>query len=333
MEGNSLYKSAQKETKEELVLRPKYLKDFIGQEKLKKNFEVFLGSAKKRVEVLDHVLLYGPAGLGKTTLALIIANEMGSKMRFINGPSIEKSGDLVAVLASLDPGDILFIDEIHRLPVTVEEILYQAMEDFELSIVIKQNEESRVLNLSLPPFTLIGATTRPSNLSSPLLSRFGINQKLDFYDISSLAKIVKRSAKIYGLGIDDKAAIEVSKRSRGTPRIANKLLKRVRDFVLFKNLSSISFEATLEAFRTLGVDDLGLDELDVNYLKILITRFSGGPVGISSLANSLGEDKENLEDIYEPYLLYMGLINRTPKGRVACKKAYLHLGFSNNYEQ
>lgn len=332
MEGNSLYKSAQKETKDELVLRPKYLKDYIGQEKLKKNFEVFLGSAKKREEVLDHVLLYGPAGLGKTTLALIIANEMGSKMRFINGPSIEKSGDLVAVLASLEPGDILFIDEIHRLPVTVEEILYQAMEDFELSIVIKQNEESRVLNLSLPPFTLIGATTRPSNLSSPLLSRFGISQKLDFYDISSLVKIVKRSAKIYGLGIDEKAAIEVSKRSRGTPRIANKLLKRVRDFVLFKNLSSISFEATLEAFRTLGVDDLGLDELDVNYLKILITRFSGGPVGISSLANSLGEDKENLEEIYEPYLLYMGLINRTPKGRVASKKAYLHLGFSNNYE-
>ncbi len=309
----------------ELSLRPQTLREYIGQSQGKSNLAVFLGAAKKRKEPLDHVLLYGPPGLGKTTLAYVIANEMGGKIRLINGPSIEKAGDLAAVLSELEPGDILFIDEIHRLPRVVEEVLYGAMEDFTLSVLISQNGTSHVLNMPLPPFTLVGATTRSGDLSSPLRARFGISMKLDFYSEEEISEIVKRTSKVYGTPIEEKAVELIAKRSRGTPRIANRLFKRIRDFASFHEEEKISYARCKEGLEALKIDELGLDEVDIRYLSAIIERFHGGPVGLESIASAIGEEVTNLEDVYEPYLVMMGMVNRTPRGRVATEKAYSHL--------
>lgn len=310
---------------EETSLRPLTLDDYIGQKDLKKNLRVFIGAALHRDECLDHVLFYGPPGLGKTTLAYVIANEMHTNIQVASGPSIEKTGDLAAILSELKEGDILFIDEIHRLPRIVEESLYTAMEDFKFSIVLNREGGSRVLTIDLPPFTLIGATTRAGNLSSPLRARFGISEKLNFYDIDETTQIVKRTAKVYNCPIDDLAALEIAKRSRGTPRIANRLYRRVRDFVNYEGKDKIEVNDAIKALEALKVDAIGLDDVDIRYLKTLITRFKGGPVGLDTLANAIGEEINNLEDVYEPYLLQIGFIDRTPRGRVASEKAYKHL--------
>ncbi len=310
---------------DELSLRPQRLSEYIGQEHLKNNLKVFIGAAKKRHEPLDHVLLYGPPGLGKTTMAYVIANEMGGAIKTINGPSIERTGDLAAILSELEAGDILFIDEIHRLPRAVEEVLYSAMEDFELSIVINRDGSSKTINMPLPPFTLVGATTRAGDLSSPLRARFGISEKMNFYDVSDIKEIVKRTSKVLDMPINEKAAELLSERSRGTPRIANRIFKRVRDFASYDNLDFIDEKVAKNALEALKIDALGLDEVDIRYLETIINRFHGGPVGLESIASSIGEELTNLEDVYEPYLLMIGMINRTPRGRVATEKAYKHL--------
>lgn len=309
----------------EATLRPQTLAEYVGQEELKRNLSVFIGAAKKRKESLDHVLLYGPPGLGKTTLAYVIANEMGSSIKTINGPSIEKTGDLAAILCDLEPGDILFIDEIHRLPRPVEEVLYGAMEDFQLSIMISRDGGSKALNMPLPPFTLVGATTRAGDLSSPLRARFGISAKINFYTSEEIAKIILRTAKVLEMPIDQEAVALLSSRSRGTPRIANRIYKRVRDFASFEGLARIDEDLALRALNALKIDDLGLDDVDIRYLRCIIERFKGGPVGLESIASAIGEEITNLEDVYEPYLVMTGLINRTPRGRVATEKAYEHL--------
>lgn len=309
----------------ELTLRPQSLKEYVGQTQLKANLEVFIGAAKHRQETLDHVLLYGPPGLGKTTLAHIIANEMQGNIKTVTGPSIERTGDLAAILTSLEPGDVLFIDEIHRLPSVVEEVLYGAMEDFHVSILLNRDGSARSLQLDLPPFTLIGATTRAGDLSSPLRARFGITEKFDFYTIEDLERIVTRTATVLQTPIDHDAIKSIADRARGTPRIANRLFRRVRDFAHFHHQSSITLPMTLNALTALKVDDLGLDDVDVRYLLGIIDRFKGGPVGLEALASAIGEEIMNLEDVYEPYLLQIGLINRTPRGRVATEKAYKHL--------
>lgn len=310
---------------DELSLRPQRLSEYIGQEELKKNLRVFIGAAKKRHEPLDHVLLYGPPGLGKTTMAYVIANEMGGSIKVVNGPSIERTGDLAAILSELEAGDILFIDEIHRLPRPVEEVLYGAMEDFELSIVINRDGSSKTINMPLPPFTLVGATTRAGDLSSPLRARFGISAKINFYQVKDLEEIIKRTSKVLGMPIDDAAAKILSERSRGTPRIANRIFKRVRDFASYENLDKIDVSLANRALDALKIDALGLDEVDIRYLETIIQRFHGGPVGLESIASSIGEELTNLEDVYEPYLLMIGMINRTPRGRMATEKAYQHL--------
>ncbi len=320
--------SAKKEAedeKSELSLRPNTLKDYIGQSQSKANLEVFLGAARKRNEPLDHVLLYGPPGLGKTTLAYVIANEMGGKIRLVNGPSVEKAGDLAAILSTLEEGDILFIDEIHRLPRVVEEVLYGAMEDFTLSVLINQNGSSHVLNMPLPPFTLVGATTRSGDLSSPLRARFGISMKLDFYSEEEIGDIIKRTSRVYQTPIEEEAVELIAKRSRGTPRIANRLFKRIRDFASFHEEEEISSSRCKQSLEALKIDELGLDEVDIRYLSAIIERFHGGPVGLESIASSIGEEVGNLEDVYEPYLVMVGMIDRTPRGRVATEKAYAHL--------
>lgn len=313
----------------ELTLRPKTLKEYVGQTELKKNLSIFIGAAKKRHESLDHVLLYGPPGLGKTTLAYVIANEMGGNIKTINGPSIEKAGDLAAILSELEAGDVLFIDEIHRLPRVVEEVLYGAMEDFKLSILINRDGVSKAMTLPLPPFTLVGATTRAGDLSNPLRSRFGISAKIDFYNEKELADIIERTSKVYGTPIEKKATLLLASRSRGTPRIANRLYKRVRDFASFEGLPTIDEALTLKALTALKIDDLGLDDVDIKYLSCIIDRFHGGPVGLESIASAIGEEITNLEDVYEPYLVMIGMVNRTPRGRVATEKAYKHLGKSH----
>lgn len=310
----------------DLNIRPGTLDEYIGQTEVKENLDVFMRAARMREESLDHVLLYGPPGLGKTTLAYIIAHEMEGHIKTASGPSIEKSGDLAALLSSLEPGDILFIDEIHRIPRFIEEILYPAMEDFVLDIIVGNDASTRNIRIDLPPFTLVGATTRAGDLTSPLRDRFGIVSKLNYYTVEDLTKIVKRSAQVLECEIEDKAARELATRSRGTPRIANRLLKRVRDFALVLGSGMIDLEITKLALDKLKVDSLGLDNTDYNLLKAIIERFNGGPVGIEAIASSIGEEQTTIEDVYEPYLLQTGLLKRTSRGRMVTRKAYEHLG-------
>lgn len=310
---------------EDLSLRPQRLKEYIGQDDLKDNLDIFLRAAKQRGETIDHILLYGPPGLGKTTLAHIISNEMEGNIVTCSGPSIEKAGDLAAILSTLEAGDILFIDEIHRLPKIVEEVIYPAMEDFFLDIVVGKDSGSRSIKIDLPPFTLVGATTRAGDLTAPLRDRFGITFRLEYYNHQQLHNIVKRTALVYGFSITDEASYEIAKRSRGTPRIANRLFRRVRDFAQVRDMETINLNITQEALERLKVDEIGLDQVDHRYLMGIIERFKGGPVGLDAIANSIGEEASTLEDVYEPYLLQIGFINRTTRGRVVTELAYQHL--------
>jgi len=310
----------------EKSLRPKQLADYIGQDKVKNNLEIFMVAAKKRKEPIEHVLLHGCPGLGKTTLAHIIAHEMGSNIRITSGPAIEKAGDLAAILTNLADGDILFIDEIHRLNKIIEEVLYPAMEDFALDIVIGKGPSARTLRLDLPKFTLIGATTRVSLISSPLRDRFGINFRLDFYKDEDIEKIIERNAKILNVDVEPKATSQIAQRARKTPRIANRLLKRVRDFAQVKGNGKINLDLANDALTMLDIDQLGLDEIDRKIIKVIIEKFSGGPVGLNTLSAAIGEEMDTIEDIYEPFLMQLGFISRTPRGRIITKNGYEHLG-------
>lgn len=312
------------EASDDLSLRPSSLSEYIGQEKIKESLDIYIKAALSRHESLDHVLLYGPPGLGKTTLAQIVANELHVNLKVVSGPTIERSGDLAAVLSQLEEGDVLFIDEIHRLPRFVEEILYSAMEDYVLDILIGKDSTAKSIRVDLPPFTLIGATTRYGDISSPLRDRFGVIFHLEYYTIPELNEIIKRTAKVYNATISGEASLELAKRSRGTPRIANRLFRRVRDFAEVKNEGNITLDITKYALNQLGVDDSGLDTRDHKYLKTLITIYHGGPVGVEALAASLSEEVSTLEDVYEPYLLQEGYIKRSNRGRVATEKAYKH---------
>lgn len=318
---------------EELSLRPQTLEEYVGQSDLKENLSVFIHAAKKREETLDHVLLYGPPGLGKTTLSHIIATEMGGNIKTTSGPAIDKPGDLAAILSTLEPGDVLFIDEIHRLSKTIEEILYPAMEDYCLDIVVGKEASVRNIRIDLPPFTLVGATTRAGDLSAPLRDRFGIVAALQFYRLEELAQIVKRTSKVMNCEIDEQAVIEIARRSRGTPRIANRLFRRVRDFAQVFNDGVISLEIANMALDKLKVDKLGLDDVDQKYLIGIIERFLGGPVGLEAIASSIGEEATTLEDVYEPYLLQIGFLMRTPRGRVVSDKAYEHLKIAKHVKK
>ncbi|MBR0277226.1 MAG: Holliday junction branch migration DNA helicase RuvB [Clostridia bacterium] len=319
-------KSTQEETDYEYSLRPKTIDEYVGQKQVKQNLEIFIKAAKERREALDHVLLYGPPGLGKTTLAGIIANEMGVNIRITSGPAIEKQGDLAALLTNLSEHDILFIDEIHRMSRAIEEVLYPAMEDYVLDIIVGQGPSARSIRIDLPKFTLIGATTRAGLLSAPLRDRFGVISRLELYTTSELADIVKRSANILGIEIDNGGTSEIASRSRGTPRIANRLLKRVRDFAQIKANGIITKDVANDALTMLEVDKTGLDKIDKNMMLSIINAFGGGPVGLDTLAAMIGEDPGTIEDVYEPFLLQQGFINRTPRGRMATKVAYDYFG-------
>ena len=308
----------------EQSLRPQLLGQYIGQQKVKHNLQIFIEAAKMRQESLDHVLLYGPPGLGKTTLAAVIANEMEVNIKMTSGPAIERPGDLAAIVSSLEPGDVLFIDEIHRLNRSIEEVLYPAMEDFCLDIVVGKGPTARSVRLDLPPFTLIGATTRAGALSAPLRDRFGVLSRLEYYDTEALTDIVIRSSKLFEADIDPNAAVEIARRSRGTPRIANRLLKRVRDYAQVRGTGSITMDMAEQALEMLQVDPLGLDHIDHKLLTGMIERFRGGPVGLDTIAASIGEESTTIEDVYEPYLLQIGFIQRTPRGRTVTQLAYEH---------
>ncbi len=322
----------EQESQQENVLRPKTLSEYIGQTKVKENMKIYIEAAKKREEPLDHVLLYGPPGLGKTTLANIISHEMNSNLKITSGPAIEKPGDLAALLTNLSEFDVLFIDEIHRLNKSVEEILYPALEDFTLDIIIGKGPSARSIRLDLPKFTLIGATTRAGALTTPLRDRFGIVERLELYNSEELTTIVKRSANILEISIENDAAVEIAKRSRGTPRIANRLLKRVRDYASVLGNGTITLDIAKIALNKLDIDDIGLDSIDRRLLTTMIEKYKGKPVGIETLATTLGEEVTTIEDVYEPYLIQIGYISRTPRGRIALPEAYKHLGLEYNGE-
>lgn len=335
MEENRFITSTKNLTDSEVenTLRPTKLDDYVGQKKIVENIRIYIEAAKKRKEALDHVLLYGPPGLGKTTLAHIIANELGSQIKIVSGPTIEHAADLAAILTNLNTNDVLFIDEIHRLNRSVEEILYPAMEDYALDFIVGKGPSARNMRLKIQPFTLVGATTRAGNLTSPLRDRFGVISRLELYNVEELSTIINRSAKILGVELDSKATIELAKRSRGTPRIANRLLKRVRDYAEVKGNGKITIELTNSALKLMDIDDLGLDYVDRRILDAIINKFNGGPVGLDTLAAATGEESVTIEDVYEPYLLQLGFIARTPRGRVALPLCYKHFGIKLSDEK